>query len=259
MRDMNRAIRTAHSHRNERIDLLEAIDRMGSISGAAKQLDLSYRFAWDAVDAINNLAEEPVLICASGGHPGGGSYLTERGREMVRMHRLLESGYQRLWAQIQAQVGDFDQLNALLKAITMKTSARNQFRGTVKTIRPASVSADVVLDIGDGLEIVASITNEAVEDLRLAPGRAAIALIKASFIMLSPDEPIRTSAHNRLAGVVSAVIAGGVNSEVNIQLAGERVLTAIVTGEALRELDLADGSCCCALVNASHVLIAVNG
>jgi molybdopterin-binding protein len=36
------------------------------------------------------------------------------------------------------------------------------------------------------------------------------------------------------------------------------MLTAIVTCEALRELDLADGSCCCALVNASHLLLAVN-
>jgi molybdate transport system regulatory protein len=70
---------------------------------------------------------------------------------------------------------------------------------------------------------------------------------------------MKTSAHNRLAGIVSAVIVGGVNSEVKIQLAGGRVLTAVVTCEALRELDLADGSCCSALVNASHVLIAVNG
>jgi molybdopterin-binding protein len=66
--------------------------------------------------------------------------------------------------------------------------SQRQFRGTVKAIRPASVSDDVVLDVGDGIEIVASITNEAVEDLRLEPGRPAVALIKASSIMLSPDE-----------------------------------------------------------------------
>src|SRR5271169_704764 len=78
---------------SERIDLLEAIDRMGSIPQAAKRLDLSCKAAWDAVDAINNLAEKPILIRASGNHHGAGSYLTEHGREIVRLYRLLESGY----------------------------------------------------------------------------------------------------------------------------------------------------------------------
>jgi molybdate transport system regulatory protein len=69
----------------------------------------------------------------------------------VRLYRLLESGYQRLMTQMQGQVGDFEQLNELLKTISMKTSARNQLRGTVKEIRQGSISAEVVLDIGDGL------------------------------------------------------------------------------------------------------------
>jgi molybdenum-dependent DNA-binding transcriptional regulator ModE len=52
----------------ERIDLLEAIDQVGSITRAAQRLDLSYKAAWDALDAINNLAEKPVLIRAPGAH-----------------------------------------------------------------------------------------------------------------------------------------------------------------------------------------------
>lgn len=244
---------------SKRIDLLEAIDEMGSLSRAAQRLDLSYKAAWDAVDAINNLADTPLLIHAPGVHVSCGSYLTEHGREFVRLYRLLEAGYRRLMTQMRSEVGNFEQLNELLKAFTMKTSARNQFRGTVRAIRRGSISAEVVLDIGDGLEIIANITNEAVEDLRLVPDREAVALIKATFIMLSPDENIRTSARNRLVGVISAVIPGGVNSEVKIQLVGGRTLTAIVTCEALKELDLADGSSCCALIKTSHVLIAVNG
>ena len=243
---------------SERIDLLQAIDQVGSISQAAKCVDLSYKTAWDAVDAMNNLADKPLLISATGGHYGSGSYLTKHGRDIVRMYRLLESGYQQLLMQMQAQVEDFDQLNQLLKAITWKTSARNQFRGSVKTVRAGGVTADVVLDIGDGLDISATVTNEAVEDLRLAHGREAVALIKASFILLALDEQIRVSARNRLAGVVTAVISGGLNSEAKVQLAGGRVLTAIVTREALEQLDLAEGTPCCALVDSSHVLIAVN-
>ncbi|MEJ1964553.1 MAG: LysR family transcriptional regulator [Gammaproteobacteria bacterium] len=76
-----------------RIDLLESIQRAGSITAAAKEIGLSYKTAWDAVDSMNNLAERPLLIRAPGGPHGGGSYLTEHGREVVRLYRLMESGY----------------------------------------------------------------------------------------------------------------------------------------------------------------------
>jgi molybdate transport repressor ModE-like protein len=90
------------------IDLLEAIGRRGSISQGAKDVDLSYKAAWDAVDAMNNLAEQPLLIRAIGGQHGGGSYLTAHGREIIRLYRLLQSGYHRLLTQMQAQVHDVD-------------------------------------------------------------------------------------------------------------------------------------------------------
>ncbi len=241
-----------------RIELLESIDRLGSITRAAQDVGLSYKAAWDAVDAMSNLADRPLMIRATGGQHGGGSQLTEHGRELVRLYRLLQRGYQRLLAQMQAQVHDFDKLNELIKAITMKTSARNQLRGTVTAVHKGAVNADVILDIGDGLEIFANITNEAIEDLGLKPGRAAVALIKASFILLSPDPDIRISARNRLRGTVTEIIPGVVNCEIKLQLPGARVLTAIVTSDAVEELGLVKGAASTALIKASHIMIAVN-
>lgn len=139
----------------------------------------------------------------------------------------------------------------------MQISARNQFPGVVKTVHRGAVNSDVILDIGDGLEIFANITNEAVADLRLAPGRQAMALIKSSFVLLTPDKNVRTSARNQLTGVVAEVIPGSVNSEVKLQLPGQRILTAIVTIDAMRDLALVKGSPCTALIKASHILLAV--
>ena len=241
-----------------RIELLESIDRVGSITRAAKEVGLSYKAAWDAIDAMNNLAEEPLLIRAIGGQHGGGSSLTQHGRDVVRLYRMMESGYQRLLNRMQAQVHDADKLGELLKAITMKTSARNEFRGKVKRVRKGAVNADVILDLGDGVEIFANITNEAVQDLDLRKGRDAVALIKSSFVLLSPDPDIRISARNRLSGKIAKVIRGAVNSEVKLGLAGNRTLTAIVTNDSVKELGLKEGSECCALIKSSHVLIAVN-
>jgi molybdate transport system regulatory protein len=163
-----------------------------------------------------------------------------------------------LLAQLPGQAYEVHRLNELVKVITMKISARNQFRGTIKAVRKGAVNADVILDLGDGLEIFANITNEAVEDLNLKPGHDAVALIKSSFILLSPEPNLRISARNQLRGTVTEVIPGSVNGEVKIQLPGGRVLTAIVTTEALKELDLVEGTACSALIKSSHILIAVN-
>ena len=58
-----------------RIRLLEAIDKHGSISQAAKAVPLSYKAAWDAIDAMNNLADQPLVVRSTGGKNGGGTLL----------------------------------------------------------------------------------------------------------------------------------------------------------------------------------------
>ncbi len=242
----------------QRIDLLEAIEKHGSITQAAQAISLSYKAAWDSVEAMNNLSEQPLVIRNAGGASGGGTRLTEHGYELVRLYRLLESGYSRLLQQMQAQVHDVPRLSELLRAITMRTSARNQFRGKVKAVRQGAVNCDVILDLGDGLTVCANITSEAVTELQLRPGREAVALIKSSFVLLTPDANPRVSARNQLRGTVASIVPGAVNGEVKLNLPGGRVLTAIVTMEALEELQLAQGADCTALVKASHVLIAVN-
>jgi molybdate transport system regulatory protein len=160
--------------------------------------------------------------------------------------------------RMQAEYQNPERLQQLLRAIVLRTSARNQFRGVVKSVRRGAVNADVTLDVGDGLEIVANITNESVSELALEPGRAAMALIKSSFVLLAPGAELRISARNRLPGTVHTIVRGAVNSEVRLQLTGDRVIIAVVTNESLKELGLRKRQTCCAVINASHVLIAVN-
>ena len=67
----------------------------------------------------------------------------------------------------------------------MKISARNQLKGRVVEVRKGATTAHVRLDIGNGVVITASITNEAVDDLGLATGDEAFAVIKASDVMIA--------------------------------------------------------------------------
>ena len=70
----------------------------------------------------------------------------------------------------------------------MKLSARNQIKGKVVEVRKGSTTAHVRIDIGNGVVITSSITNEAVDDLGLRPGDDAIAVIKASDVMVAKQD-----------------------------------------------------------------------
>ncbi len=66
----------------------------------------------------------------------------------------------------------------------MKISARNQIAGKIVSVEKGQTTAHVRIDVGNGVTITASITNEAVDDLALAPGDEAFAVIKASDVMI---------------------------------------------------------------------------
>jgi molybdopterin-binding protein len=68
----------------------------------------------------------------------------------------------------------------------MKLSARNIVKGTIEEIHKGQTTAHVRIDVG-GTVITASITNEAVDELKLKKGRAAYAVIKASDVMVAVD------------------------------------------------------------------------
>ncbi len=67
----------------------------------------------------------------------------------------------------------------------MKISARNQLKGTVVEVTKGATTSHVKIDIGGGVIVTASITNEAVADLKLKAGKAAYAVIKASDVMVA--------------------------------------------------------------------------
>lgn len=67
-----------------RVHLLKAIEETGSLSKAAKSLNLSYKKAWQLLDSVNKSAKQPVTINSIGGKGGGGAELTEYGKSLVK-------------------------------------------------------------------------------------------------------------------------------------------------------------------------------
>ncbi len=241
-----------------RIELLRQVGETGSISAAAKACGLSYKGAWDAVQAMNNLSARPLVRAQTGGRQGGAAEVTPAGRALIDAFARAGDVLEAFAGQLQAAL-DGNDIDPLFRSLSMKTSARNAYAGTVKSVHDGAVNAEVVLTIADGIDLVAIVTRESVETLGLAPGRPATALIKSSFVILAAGhDPLPVSARNRLAGRVSAVTLGAVNDEVVLDLGGGKTVNAIITRESREELKLEVGQPAQALIKASHIILAVD-
>lgn len=91
-----------------KVGLLEAVERCGSITAAAKDQGMSYRRAWGLLEELNHALAEPVVIASFGGSRGGGAALTETGRAVIALYRRIETKAQA------AIAGELTELAALL-------------------------------------------------------------------------------------------------------------------------------------------------
>jgi len=73
-----------------KIELLENIDKFGSISAAGRAMDMSYKRAWDLVDEINRVCRQAAVERQTGGRNGGGAALTPFGASLVARYRKIE-------------------------------------------------------------------------------------------------------------------------------------------------------------------------
>ena len=239
-----------------RMALLAQIAQSGSITQAAKAVKMSYKAAWDAIDTMNNLAGEPLVERVTGGKGGGGTVLTRRGTQLVENFRVIEREHRRFVGQLSAEAEGIADDFLLLRRMSMKTSARNHFAGPVTRVQRGSVNDEIEIEAAGGHKVVAIVTHESAEGLGLSVGAQAFALVKASSIVVVTDaEGAKFSARNRLAGQVSRLITGAVNTEVVIDLAGGGSVAAIITNESSKALALAEGTTATAIFKASSVIV----
>lgn len=140
----------------------------------------------------------------------------------------------------------------------MKVSARNTFQGTVSAIQPGTVNAEVSLKTKGGDTLVAVVTAGSVKSLGLSVGKEVVGLVKAPWVMLATGHGKRSfSARNQWTGQVSTLVKGAVSAEVGVTLPGGTEVFAVVTNQAVKELNLALGKQAVAIIKASDVVLAL--
>lgn len=238
--------------------LLEALDATGSLHKAARASGYSYKGAWLVLDTASNLCPVPLVETSTGGRGGGGSRLTPAGQALLAAWRTLHQRHQAFLHEQVAWMNDQPGLAALFRRLSMKTSARNQFAGTIRSVEAGPATTQATVAIAGGVEITAALTTASATRLRLAVGQEAIALVKASEVVLATDlAGWRLSSRNQLEGTVSRVAKGATTSLVGLALPGGAQVTASITNDAAEALSLEVGQPATALFKAYAVMLAV--
>ncbi|MBN2646561.1 MAG: LysR family transcriptional regulator [Thiotrichales bacterium] len=92
-----------------RVQLLEHIQRYGSMNRAAKEMGMSYKKAWKLVDELNEIYEQPLVVKAQGGKSGGGSLLTPKGLALIALFREMEQEMRAFLDQASIKVQAFNE------------------------------------------------------------------------------------------------------------------------------------------------------
>jgi molybdate transport system regulatory protein len=241
----------------ERIALLEAVMEHKSITKAAETAGFSYKTAWDAVNAINNLLPRPAFITRTGGLHGGGAEITDEGRRLIRAFRRLEENLSRISVAI-AEEGLEHEEDLLFWGMGVKLSVRNAFFCKVIKIMSAKVNVQVKLEVSPGFVITAGVTNASVSELGLAPGRHCVAMVNASSILVAQDSAVHISARNKVRGVVIGRTDDDTASEIAIDSGGGKTITAVVTREGADEAGAKVGAQVLAIFKTPHVILAAD-
>ena len=205
---------------DRRLDVLRRIAAGDSISQAAREVGISYKAAWQAIETLSQASGQVLVARTVGGAGGGGAAITEAGMRLLQLADEL--------AEARAAVlSRFSGGATLAAGLQLRTSMRNQLACRVLALQPVAPEDPTVwvqCETRGGLRLSASVTRESADLLSLAPGRSALLLCKATAVSIgAPHRGTRGAViadSARLNGTVDRVAPGRERDEVVLSLPG---------------------------------------
>jgi molybdate transport system regulatory protein len=155
--------------------ILEQIAKENSISKAAKNLSMSYRYVWNYVKKIERTIGKPIVETFRGGKSGGGgARLTKLGKSLLDEYEQLEDYSSKVLHDRKTR-----------GVVGLKISARNRLKGKVVSVEKDGLMAKIKLEITVPASVTALISKEATEDLGIIVGDQVEAVIKATEVMIA--------------------------------------------------------------------------
>jgi len=229
-----------------RIELLEKIAQTGSIHAAAKAMKMSYKAAWDRVNAMNEIADRPIIEKTTGGRGGGGTVLTAHAYELIATYKRFAELHREFINRFSEAGEDPERLARILSRTFLTTSARNQLSCRVGTVESHGLNTELELQLRGGDTLHSTITTTSVRNMGLESGCEAYAIIKSSDVAITADAPEHAPDLNVLEGGIISLQRSEENAEITLQLKGGSKLVGV--------MDLAASS---ALSTGMHVYAAI--
>jgi molybdate transport system regulatory protein len=238
-----------------RIELLKLIDLTGSINAAAKEMKMSYKAAWERINGMNSLADQPLIERQTGGKGGGGTTLTPYARELIAtFHRFNE--LHRQFIDRFSEAGDNpEHLARILSRTFLTTSARNQLPATLTHISENGLHSTLTLSLNGTDTLLSTITSKSVKNMGLNIGCDLYAIIKSSDINIVTTPPADDNNNNTLCGIVESLESVGDNIEVTLRLRGGTLLIALEKKDTLQNITI--GSTVFAVISPLHIIIGL--
>lgn len=200
----------------KRIRLLKAIQQCGSINQAAKNADVSYKSAWDHLQAMNEISPKPLLERSTGGKNGGGTVLTTYAQRLLQLYDLLEKTQDKAFQILHDESIPLDSLLSATARFSLQSSARNQLFGKVKNLIDKQINCLAEVDIEHFPKpLYALITKKSAVRLQLVFGREVMVMIKAPWVKI---HPAGLNGQNYFPAQITSVIDKGEFKEVLLQV-----------------------------------------
>ncbi len=238
-----------------RIELLEKIAQTGSINAAAKEMRMSYKAAWERINSMNELADEPIIHRTIGGKGGGGTKLTDYAYTLIDTYKQLETLH-RQFIQRFSEAGDNpEHLAQILNRQFLTTSARNQLLAKITQITINQINALISMEIAGGGILHSSITSTSAEHMHLHVDSEVYAIIKSSDIQIMSQKPQNLEKTNVIEGVITSILSNATNSEINLQINEKFTLTASLSNSNVELLQ--QGKKAFALIDYANIIIGM--
>lgn len=236
-----------------RIELLEKIAQTGSINAAAKEMKMSYKAAWERINSMNELADEPIINRTIGGKGGGGTTLTEYAYKLIDTYKRLDELHRQFINRFSEAGDNPEHLAQILKRHFLTTSARNQILGSITQITINKISAIISLEIAGGGNINSAITAKSAQSMHLDVGNEVYAIIKSSDVSITATKPEGQEDANILEGRIDALGSNDTYTEVSLKINEKYSIVALMPNETVQDLHI--NSQAFALIKFSKIII----
>ncbi|ABB44814.1 putative transcriptional regulator, ModE family [Sulfurimonas denitrificans DSM 1251] len=238
-----------------RIELLKKIENTGSINAAAKEMKMSYKAAWERINSMNKLADEPLITRTTGGKGGGGTTLTPYAYELIKTYDRLNEVHRQFIDRFAEAGDDAEHLAKILNRTFLTTSARNQIPSTINSIKINGLNADIELAMFKECSITSTITEKSTKNMLLHTDSKVYAIIKSSDINILNEAPSPNKNINIIEGVIESIEISQDSLEVAFRINENILLIALLDKESAASLK--KGAKAYALINTNNIIIGL--